>query len=64
MRFPKTIKGYISLMRAIERDLFPGLIKGFDKLSSEDRGYLHQMDAEISNCINEVTAYPKEDHNE
>ncbi len=53
MRLPKTIKGWILMMREIECNSIVTL-KGFDDLPIEDQEMLKILDAEISNHINEV----------
>lgn len=54
----KTIQQYINLMRRIE-GAGVSLLKGFEKLSKQDQELLSDLDAEISNYINEVEAYPR-----
>ena len=56
MELPKTIKGWILLMRKIECHSIVTL-KGFDSLPIEDREILKILDAEISNHINEVKSF-------
>ncbi len=58
MRLPKTIKGWISMMREIECNSIM-MLKGFDSLPVEDQEMLKVFDAEISNHINEVKSYPR-----
>lgn len=58
MRLPKTIKGWISLMREIECHSIV-ILKGFENLPYEDQEMLKVLDAEISNCINEIKSYPR-----
>jgi len=53
MKTPTTIKGYISLIRKIEL-IGPQSLKGFEKLSEEDKEILSYMSGEISNHINEI----------
>lgn len=53
MRMPKTIKGYISLIRRIEEVSVKSL-KGFDDLSEHDKEILTFLDGNISNDINEI----------
>jgi len=53
MRTPKTVKGYISFLRAIEKRSVESL-RGFDRLSEADKELLITIDAEISNLVNEV----------
>ncbi len=57
MELPKTIKGWILLMREIECHSITTL-KGFDDLPYEDQEMLKVFDAELSNHINEVKSYP------
>ena len=57
MKLPKTIKGWILLMRDIECHSIV-ILKGFDDLPSEDQEMLKILDAEISNHINEIKSYP------
>ncbi len=53
MKLPKTAKGFINLLRKIEKVEVYGL-KGFDKLSANDRYCLLEASSQISNAINEV----------
>lgn len=57
MYLPKTIKGWILMMREIECHSIV-VLKGFDNLPAEDQEMLIILDAEISNHINEVKSYP------
>lgn len=56
MKLPKTIRGWISIMRTLEGESICRL-RGFDSLSAEDKEHLMILNAEISNNINEVKAY-------
>ena len=58
MKLPKTIKGWILMMREIECHSLVTL-KGFDNLPPEDQEMLKIFDAEISNHINEIKSYQK-----
>lgn len=53
MENPKTVKGYISLIRKIEL-ISPSELKGFDNLPEEYREILSYLSADISNHINEI----------
>ncbi len=57
MKFPKTIKGYINMMKRIEKELSPSLLKGFDELDDDTKETLEYLDAEISNYINEIKQF-------
>ena len=57
MQRPKTIKGYISIIRMLESKVFPSEMKGFDKLPEEEQKILNGLDADISNSINEVESF-------
>lgn len=48
----KTIKSYLSKIRNIEK-ISPMLLKGFEKLTTEQKEAIENMSAEISNLINE-----------
>ena len=61
MRKPKTIKGYISLIRQLEK-IHPTWLKGFDALPEEDKENLTALDVEISNSINEVKSFSDENN--
>ena len=50
---PKTIKGYISLIRKIEL-IDPKSLKGFDLLPKDEQEIIGILDADISNQINEI----------
>lgn len=50
---PKTIKGYISLLKFLEQ-INPAEMKGFDKLSKEKQEELMTNWCEFSNIINEL----------
>lgn len=50
---PRTIKGYISLIKKIEL-IDPSSLKGFDKLSLEYQEILSFLSVDISNYINEI----------
>ena len=54
MKMPKTINGYISLMKKIEKELSPQNLKGFENITKEKKELLTNLDAEISNHINEL----------
>ena len=56
MRVPKTIKGYISLMKRIEM-LSPSDFKGFDDLCDDDKFLLQELNAEISNKLHDLEIY-------
>jgi hypothetical protein len=56
VRIPKTIRGYILMMREIEC-FSPSLCKGYDELPKQDKEYLIIMVAEISNNLNEIKSY-------
>ena len=53
MKEPKTLKGYISLLRFIEQ-INPAEMKGFEKLTIEEQELLKTNWAEFSNIINEL----------
>ncbi|WP_431129697.1 hypothetical protein [Flagellimonas flava] len=50
---PKTIKGYISMIKKIEK-ISPQYLKGFDDLDDEQQFIVVNLDVEISNWINEI----------
>lgn len=54
MKLPKTINGYISLLRQIEAEISPCYLKGFDKLSIEDQEIICLLDTDLSNYVNEI----------
>jgi hypothetical protein len=56
MEKPKTIKGYITMMRKIETFTVSDL-KGFDKLSQETKDNLGELLGSISNIVNEIKEF-------
>lgn len=52
MKLPVTIKGFVSLLKKIERQ-GPESLKGFNNLSQNQQDLLKDLDAELSNYINE-----------
>jgi hypothetical protein len=61
MKIPKTAKGFIALMRSIDENFIAQNLKGFNDLSDKDKEALTLLDADISNYINEVDAFPVKD---
>ena len=55
MKQPKTIKGYISIIKFVEKIVISDKI-GFDKLSETQQDALIELSAEISNRIKEIDA--------
>ena len=55
MKEPKTIKGYISMIKFIEKIVISDKI-GFDELSEIEQYTLIELSAEISNRIKEIDA--------
>ena len=55
MKQPKTIKGYISIIKFVEKIVISDKI-GFDKLSEIQQDALIELSAEISNRIKEIDA--------
>ena len=55
MKEPKTIKGYISMIKFIEKIVISDKI-GFDELSEIEQYALIELSAEISNRIKELDA--------
>lgn len=55
MKEPKTIKGYISMIKFIEKIVISDKI-GFDELSEIEQYILIELSAEISNRIKELDA--------
>ena len=53
MRNPRTIAGYISMIRTIER-ISPMHLKGFDALPEKEKEILCLMDTDISNYVNKI----------
>ena len=53
MKQPKTIKGYISIIKFVEKIVVSDKI-GFDKLSEIQQDALIELSAEISNRIKEI----------
>ena len=53
MKQPKTIKGYISIIKFVEKIVISDKI-GFDKLSEIQQDALIELSAEISNRIKEI----------
>lgn len=53
MKEPKTIKGYISMMKKIEL-MIPSCMNGFDDLPKDIQDDLNELSAAISNRINEI----------
>ena len=53
MKEPKTIKGYISMIKFIENIVISDKI-GFDKLSEIEQYILIELSAEISNRIKDL----------
>lgn len=53
MKTPRTIAGYIRLIRRIEL-VSPCLLKGWDKLNKDEQEKIELMAVEISNHINEI----------
>ena len=58
MRDPKTIKGYISLMRQVEM-IIPYMLKGHDELPQNDKDILDDLSCSISNVFNEFGKWNK-----
>lgn len=56
MKEPKTIKGYILMMRRIEK-IPCSLLKGYDKLPHSDQNELSGLSGSIGNHINEVKSF-------
>ena len=52
MKEPKTIKGYIKLIRNIEK-IAVSTLKGYDDLNQEQKNILSEISGQISNNINE-----------
>lgn len=52
MKEPKTIKGYIKLIRNIEK-IAVSTLKGYDNLNQEQKNILSEIGGQISNNINE-----------
>lgn len=52
MKEPKTIKGYIKLIRNIEK-IAVSTLKGYDNLNQEQKNILSEISGQISNNINE-----------
>ena len=52
MKEPTTIKGYIRLIRNIEK-IAVSTLKGYDKLNQEQKKILSEISGQISNNINE-----------
>lgn len=52
MKEPKTIKGYIKLIRNIEK-IAVNTLKGYDNLNQEQKNILSEISGQISNNINE-----------
>ena len=55
MKEPKTIKGYISMIKFIEKIVISDKI-GFDELSEIEKYILIELSAEISNRIKDLDA--------
>ena len=55
MKEPKTIKGYISMIKFIEKIVISDKI-GFDELSELEQYILIELSAEISNRIKDLDA--------
>ncbi len=55
MRMPKTVEGYVSLIRQIEQQVIISNLKGFDNLTNDKQKILQILDAEISNNVNEFS---------
>ena len=55
MKEPKTIKGYISMIKFIEKIVISNKI-GFDELSEIEQYILIELSAEISNRIKDLDA--------
>ena len=53
MKEPKTIKGYISMIKFLEKIVISDKI-GFDKLSEIEQSILIELSAEISNRIKDL----------
>ena len=53
MKEPKTIKGYISMIKFLEKIVISDKI-GFDKLSEIEQYILIELSAEISNRIKDL----------
>ena len=53
MKSPKTIKGYISLIKKIEK-IPPSFLEGFDDLDDYTQDLIAELYAAISNRINEI----------
>ena len=58
MKEPKTIKGYISMIKFIEKIVISDKI-GFDELSEIEQYILIELSAEISNRIKDLDAKNK-----
>jgi len=58
MKKPTTIRGYISLMRKIEKFTVSDL-KGFDKLSEKTKDDLGYLLGSISNIVNDIKEFPE-----
>jgi len=50
---PKTIRGYVNLIRKIEL-IDPSALKGYEKLSKKTKDEIGKLSAEISNIVNEI----------
>ena len=55
MKEPKTIKGYISMIKFIDKIVISDKI-GFDELSETEKYILIELSAEISNRIKDLDA--------
>ncbi len=53
MKEPTTIKGYIKLIKFIDKITITDK-KGFDKLSQAQKNALYELSAEISNRIEDI----------
>ena len=52
MKEPSTIKGYVKLIRNIEK-IAVSTLKGYDKLNQEQKNILAEISGQISNNIND-----------
>ena len=49
----QTVKGYLSALRYLEKNIIVNCLKGFDKLSDAQQEALQMLDAELSNALGE-----------
>lgn len=57
MKEPKTIKGYISLMRRVEL-LIPSLMNGYEDVDDISKGAIKELTGSISNCLADININP------